>query len=796
MGQRFVEDVGPVNAKIVLVGEAPGREENRLGIPFQGAAGWKLNDWLRGEGIDRRECYITNVYPFQPPANKIEAVPKEELSHWIEELHTRLGALDDPWVIVPMGNTALTALTGKKGIGKHRGSILSYKDNHSRTVKCIPTIHPAATFREPWYEKPCRADWRRIADDSTFRELRLPERTHITGRELRIYEDFYREASEKATIMSIDIETTPEIILCVGFSFDASYSITIPTDSPGYSDNPGAVQSAWSLVKALCDLPCEKTLQNGSYDTFRLAHYKIKVRNYKWDTLALHHAIDASDAHDLAYMASVDTRQPYWKDECKDPDELQKYASNIDALWVYNGIDCCVQRELTDIYIDRVREAGKLDFYEKHYRKMFAPILDMMRHGIRVNNKARKLKSAQLEVERYAMHDKLTEIAGEPLYGKKDLSNKKLAKFLYETLRLPKQVDRKTQNTTVKEVVVRKLMLKYPAKLDAPGKLILDIRRNTQLGKFLQDKRVDNDGRMRCTYKNTTEAGRLSSSKSPTGTGTNLQNQDREIRNIYVPDKGCVFLQGDMSQVESRIVNILTGDKRLIEQARMMPWEYDMHTDNAMQMFKAKREDITYIMRYLGKKTIHGAQRGLRGLKLSEELLKDGYVYTSDECDRMVDAYLNANPAILDWQRSVRITILRDRCLSNSWGRLLEFKYERMGEDVYRRGYSFVPQAECADAMNQMGLIPLRIFLKARGFRTKINAHGHDSLLMSCPPDEAYEVAMFMKTSIERPRVIAGHKLSIPCTFALGKTWKMDVEFKRMPSEEEFTMKAHELAVK
>jgi len=194
---NFVPDDGTGNEQLVVIGEAPGRNENRERRPFVGAAGHRLLDWMNPVGLKRTDAYWTNVYPYQPLANKIETVPRATLSPFIDDLHERLARLTDPIVIVPTGNTALRALTNfayfpwepKKrgpakhkitvpGIFNHRGSIYSYTDLSDRVIKVIPTIHPAATFRAPKMEKRCILDWRRIAEDLRFRELRLPKRTY------------------------------------------------------------------------------------------------------------------------------------------------------------------------------------------------------------------------------------------------------------------------------------------------------------------------------------------------------------------------------------------------------------------------------------------------------------------------------------------------------------------------------------------------------------------------------------------------------------------------------------------
>ena len=379
---NYVPDDGVGNEKLVIIGEAGGRNENRERKPFVGAAGYRLLDWMNPVGLRRTDAYWSNVYPYQPLANKIETVPRATLEPWIAKLHERIAALTDPIVLVPTGNTALRALTGfgyfpweskrrgeKKhkmtvpGIMLHRGSIYEYTDLNGRKIKVIPTIHPAATFRMPSYEKRCILDWQRIAGDLQFRELKLPYREHHIPKTVdELHELKRRLLDHDKPILVIDAEWLPGgFCLCVGFSSDPDWSLTIPTTEQ-YWGSAVDTWEAWQVVKELCESDIEKCLQHGHSDAYVLKRvHNITIRNYRWDTLAMHHLLDPNDDHNLAYLASIYTRQPYWKDTHKDPEKVKAYASNIEALHVYNGIDCCVERELFDVLSEKLVENGLLD---------------------------------------------------------------------------------------------------------------------------------------------------------------------------------------------------------------------------------------------------------------------------------------------------------------------------------------------------------------------------------------------------------------------------------------------------
>jgi DNA polymerase len=222
---KHVPDKGPLDARIVAIGESPGVNEMIEGAPFVGASGRRLNTWLQKVGLSRDDIYVMNVVPFKVVVARLT---REEGEKWAADLHDRLSKLVDPWVIVPMGNLALWALTGKgkvpwhmrdgrsvrPGITDWRGSILSTEIN-GRQVKTIPTIHPAATFardgmgakKAQQYLRACLADWRRIAHDSTFRELRTPHSEHHINPTRGECLTFYDEVVANASVLSVDIET-------------------------------------------------------------------------------------------------------------------------------------------------------------------------------------------------------------------------------------------------------------------------------------------------------------------------------------------------------------------------------------------------------------------------------------------------------------------------------------------------------------------------------------------------------------------------------------------------------------
>lgn len=244
---------------------------------------------------------------------------------------------------------------------------------------------------------------------------------------------------------------------------------------------------------------------------------------------------------------------------------------------------------------------------------------------------------------------------------------------------------------------------------------------------------------------------------------------------------------------------MLSGDPELAKLAMLRSSEWDGHTANAAMIFGVSEADLRaapdYKMkRHVGKVTSHGAQRDMRGDRLSGSILKELNVLISpDKCNQFIERYHARYPAIRGgYFREIKKRMMRDRCLVNSWGRVMDFKYDRLEDSLYREAYSFLPQSECADLMNQWGLWPVYTYMKSMlGYPPNVQVH--DSLLCSVKAEDAYDLAAFIKGSLERPRLIAGRQLLVPVEFKIGINWsaseklKEGMEFKELPSREEFT---------
>ncbi len=165
---------GVDSAQILLVGEAPGQEEDRTGKPFVGKSGQLLDRMLASIGLNRAEnVYITNTIYWRPPANR--APTPEELAICLPFLERQISLLS-PRLIIPVGKSAAHALLQTQdGIMRLRGRRANYhQEGIEEPVTCLPILHPAYLLRRPQDKALVWKDLRLIADICD--ELGLPRR--------------------------------------------------------------------------------------------------------------------------------------------------------------------------------------------------------------------------------------------------------------------------------------------------------------------------------------------------------------------------------------------------------------------------------------------------------------------------------------------------------------------------------------------------------------------------------------------------------------------------------------------
>jgi DNA polymerase len=146
---------GNPQGRVMLVGEAPGADEDRIGKPFMGRSGQLLDRMLATVGLDRSQVYVANIVPWRPPGNRTPtpqeiAICKPFIARQIE--------LASPEFLLCLGGPAAQNLLNiKDGILRTRGRWFTYKTEDGREIRALPTLHPAYLLRQPLQK---RLGWR------------------------------------------------------------------------------------------------------------------------------------------------------------------------------------------------------------------------------------------------------------------------------------------------------------------------------------------------------------------------------------------------------------------------------------------------------------------------------------------------------------------------------------------------------------------------------------------------------------------------------------------------------------
>ncbi len=634
---------GPIPARIMLVGEAPGYDEERLGRPFQGASGQELNRMMAEAGISRSEVFLTNVCRQRPAGNdlnnfiakaKKDVTPqhREYRGKWVlppviegANLLSKEIQMVKPNIIVALGQTALWCLTGISGITKWRGSML-FTDGAMGNVKCVPTYHPAAILREWSWRAVAINDLRRAGSfrsgvgypKPNWRFIIRPDFQTAAGCLKNLLSRLNGEAGgvgvPESLRLSFDLETRAGHIACAGLSWTLEDAICIPfmcvENKSGYWPADQEAEIVWLLKQVLCHPNALVVGQNILYDSQYTWRHWYFVPNVQQDCMISQHSIFSDLPKSLAFQASMYCRYyVYWKDEGKN------WAANMgeDQLWTYNCEDCVYTDEVGRVELDLVKKL-KLEEVHSFQQRMFWPVLQTMQRGVRIDLARRNQLINEVQDEVARREQFILDLLGHPLNPR---SPKQMMALFYDDLKQPIQMTRAKKGTpghaTLNDEALQTIALREPL-LKPLINAISDIR---TLGIFLSNfltAPLDEDSRMRCAFsiggsasgKSAPKTYRLSSSENAFGSGTNLQNVPSEksksvgkaaargsttglgdpyhypnIRSMFIPDEGFTFFDGDLDRADLQVV-VWEADDAMLKAA--LRQGVDIHLMNAFSL--------------------------------------------------------------------------------------------------------------------------------------------------------------------------------------------------------------------
>jgi len=816
--RKYVPGCGPVGAKLMILGEAPAREETFAGRPFVGASGRELDRILADAGINRSDCWISNVCKYEVPPNvgaKRQSFYGRAVAHGINvdqqlaELQVEINDIK-PNCILALGGTALWALSGKSKISKHRGSIM-----WGMGTKFVSTYHPAHLLHSAaggeikgYYNRQIMIfDFKRAWEESASPTLELPSRTcQIANNSWELHEFLERHKRDRK--LAVDIEAGGHCLpVCIGLAFNRHSGMTVPLwNREGISTIPDSdLVNMWIM---LMQVLWEKDIvgHNFNYDRDKIKRLGFAIRRISSDTMLKAFAINPELPKGLAFNTSIYTREPFYKDE-------GMYEGSYRDLLLGCARDACVTYEVNDAMDADLDELGMRKFYENFLMKLPDFYLEIENNGFRVDEaKREELIHKYVEWDERLGYE-MFQLAGDDVNPS---SPKQVSELLFDTWRLPKR-----QGTGEEELTALLNLqngVRNPQQREWVEKCLERRRVRKTLSTYLMAI-PDYDNRMRTTCFMCLETGRTSTSQQnppirplvdtkgkgrqvdmkPMGTAfqvfTKHGDIGADVRSMYLPDEGCVFVQLDSSQAEARVVFNLATDEQALKDID----EHDYHALTASWFFGGVEDDYSKKIlgyespiRFAGKTLRHAGHLGAQKRRASTELNTQARKYkipltiTEAQAERALKIFHQKQPKIQGvFHHEVIECLKRDRRLiaplpygiDAERGGIRIF-YERWGDDLFREALAYLPQRAVTDNTKAAGIRIKKQFSEAR-----IILEAHDALLFSVRTEYLGEFLPIARKEMERPINFTACSLprrflKIPCDVEIGENYRDLKKFK------------------
>ena len=726
-GEGYAYGDFPDDAKTILIGEALGQEEVYQKRPFVGGAGRTLNYLLGRSGVYRSRLAVTNAVRCRPPQNRTP-IPNE-----IEECMRRHHTLDElPRfnLIVPLGNTALYAITGRDKISKWRGSIFTVSLGvPPRPCKVLPTFHPAALMRQQELIPICIADFQKIPQEEWTPEYMSPKQVYeLDSHSGHVHTYLDAEAFSFDVETNMALDPSPTSITVLGLCKEEG---TAHVTSKLHTD-----PLIRGKVVELFAGPSLKIGHNISFDIRHMEANGVPVAKPWFDTMIAHHLVLSDVPNDLAFASSLYTRIPYWKDMIRTD------------LKLYNATDVDATFRLYKALAPRLKADGLESTFQLSMDVLPA-LMAMHETGVRVDLNVQTKYRIGLSRVVARKEQELSALVCDPTFNWR--SPKQLATLLYTKLKFPPIYNKHTQGLTTDEDALKALAERPSDPASAQVlKLLLDLRGADKLLTTYFEVPVGTTGRVHTDFLiHGTSTGRLSS-RHP-----NLQNVPKgEARSIYVPAEGNTFTQADYNQIELRISAILAHETDLIAAFKQGK---DVHRETASKVYHVAPSEVTELQRFRAKFIVFGLMYGRGAHSIAKE-----YKMTLSEATRFIDEYSRQFPNIWNWRAECLRLAQREGYLVNPFGRRRYF----YGPSIATKVYNFIPSSAAADVLLK-ALVQLHNDLP-HGARLVLTVH--DQVLIEHPLSAQRAVEECLHDIMEAPvPELANH--IIPIAISTGSNW-------------------------
>lgn len=736
-----VPTFGPAKVDLIVIGEAPGREEVRTGEPFKPRqsppnAGYILWECFRQLGIERNQVGITNSVLCHPEGNRNPESSEVAACNdrLLQEVLSR-----EPKVVLALGNFAARALLkSKQGVGTLRA-----QDHTIGGVPLVVTYHPAALFRMGSLFQDFAADLERASRLLKEGKPTAPEVKYVVPKTLDDLRLVFRHAAKDVDGRnSVDIETshfnpTVGYVVCNGIA---------------WKTGPGEYRAA-VIPQELLEDPLAQDLinkhlarysqvyHNAAFDVAFLRHHGFDARVGD-DTMLMSYALDERRGiHGLEILAKTYCSAPNWKQQFLDPylrSSKTSYATvPRPALHAYNACDAYYTRRLRDALWDQMD-----DTLRNLYTNLMVPasgaLINMTVNGLKIDIAYASELDATY-AQRMSEHlGVLTEAFG------KDF-NPNSPKQVQEAMRTRGFILSSTRKELLEELpdemAGRILSYRHLSKM-----------RSTYINGFVNV--ADERDRVHPGYKQyDTTTGRLAAQNPP------IQTVPREKteRDLFVAEEGWKLVACDFGSNEYRCVAYLSEDPFLHE---VFTRGVDLHKEAADLYLKGFRIPSGMDARTVAKMINFGLLYGRGAWSLSLQL-----GVTQSEAEKMIDAYFDRMPLVLKFMETQRKAALETGMIETVFGRRRRFGLvtTETAKEITKQAYNFPVQSLGSDLCLH-ALIALDKALDPKvAFPVTIL---HDAIVVEAREDKASEVA----------RTVEDIMLSIPGQHLKGLRFPWEVE--------------------
>lgn len=541
LSNRFVNPSGPVSSDIMLIGEAPGKTEDETLIPFSGDSGTNiLFPVLARFGLSREDVYITNLSPYRPDGNDFDLIHPDIIKNGVDRIWDTIHQYPKKIVIL-LGNEPLQYLGKKFSIEANRGCPLFVNNQ-----LFLPAYHPAYVYRN--------RELYPIFTSDIAKALRYAkEGWRDPGLDYEFIVDPRGFEAESAVeeilssdICAVDIESIKGTthVLCCGFAVSDKKAYCFVNHSFSGTD-----LTFTSCISRILAGKTKKIFHNGLYDVEILRRNGLTTENYIFDTQYAAHSIEPELPKSLAFLASIHTDMPYYKDKGRSviPDEsdekgwsLKASKEERDTLYEYNLKDC-IATWLVKIGLEQDIKERKCEDIFDYYMSLIPLSLHLTETGLPIDEE-RRVKIKTLLVNRWSKYQSLfNNLAGKKVNAG---SWQQLQQLFYKDLGLPVQKKYSGEITSDEKATIKLItyaqgeFFKYKteskkmewARILGILKVSLEIKGIRKTLSNYIEMELHPDHRARSAWKITgTDSDRWACDQYYDGSGFNAQTMPREI---------------------------------------------------------------------------------------------------------------------------------------------------------------------------------------------------------------------------------------------------------------------------